>query len=689
MATPLIQSLSNKGGTLYTFSSAIQQQAIANSDDTKFEFSKFVALDLPLIKKPVFKENFIQFNQIDGQIFDGLSAYNSINLIQSFQNYALNLETLFLNSASYDNTTLKTVSERVFFKWLKEIGAIRFKSASETETSLNRFTEEEPISVGDTRYSKVVKYIGDIDIVNNVKHKGNSFTEVYMYIPSEAGSTPSILFEALEDANYKPDLIIKGSSENIYDRDDSTIHPEGLSISAYYDYDSSVDYQNSENANWYNQAPILGSTNSYFTEPTTFSDASNIPITKLHSDYPGSENFSDITYLRSRLDGISIDFEPSSYLAISNNASINNIQELNSSDSSSDFEFNAVLIYYDIYEEGNQSIRETNLYGVLFLDNLVENLGESYIPSFPKYKFNKILNKNGNSFGLRLNLRNNQSVSGSSVENIVNEYNTFSMGLFSETMVQLQKSLVNFSRQDTKLIELYERLDSLESLMYGISDINKLNIELTNLKQDFDKYKVSFSETSTLLDLISTVNYKLNSLINNNTSLEVSYNTDVIQNGLGISIDKSVPNVVKLNNVSQYYSMPVLTNKDNTVIDIDNKYTFETVLPTIKAIIKDFTNYIKIHIVEGSSLKTDFKIVLNDKDVVLRNGQSFRISFSNNVLFNAYSIRIYSDYYNKFGFGELNKIVLNIDSSELSSKPLIEIICKDAATYSFDYEILR
>lgn len=689
-ATPLIKSLSTSGGSFYLFSSAVTQEQVAGTDDDlKFVYSKFVTLNLPTIKVPTYKENNIQFLSIDGQIYDGVSGYNSENLIQSFQNYCLNLESLIINSDSYDNSTLKTVSERVFFKWLKEIGAVRFREANDTEATNFKFTEEDTKLTGDQRYNKVVNYVGDIDIVNNVKHKGNSYTEVYLHIPSEVGSTPVVLFDSEEDDNYQPNMVITGDDENIYNRDLSTLHPDNLSISAYYDYDTNMDYIDSINANWYNQDPALGNTNSYFTEPVSFINPDNIEILKNSNDYSGATAFSTINYLRSQLDGIGIDFDLTSYTDIVNNTMLNSIQEYNSSAMADNFEFNAVLVYYDIYDEANPSEKKTNLYGILFLDNMIENLGESYIPSFQKYKFNDLTNKNGNSYGLRLNFRNNQSISGSNVETMVNDYNTFSMGLFSEAMVQLQNSVINFQEQNTQLIDLQTRLASLESLIYSVNDLTEVKLKLDDLEKTFKNAQIAFSESTVILDLIANVNNRLNQVLQNNTSIELQYNTDVIQAGVGVTLDKSVRDKFIINNSVQAYSIPFVRDADSALINEDNKYDLEVINPELVIITKPFSNYIKLHTLIDSELETHLKIVLNDKNSKFENGQLFRLSFTNNVNFNSYNIRIYSDYYDQHGYGELGKVIANINFSELSGKPLIDIICVDKTTYAFEYEIIR
>ena len=100
-----------------------------------------------------------------------------------------------------------------------------------------------------------------------------------------------------------PSMIISGgNNEFLNGRNSSTIHPDGLSINAFYDYDAAVTYTD-PNANWHGSLQ----TDSYFTDPTTFDDPTSVAITKTQSDYLGLvEPFSDINYLRSRLDGISI-----------------------------------------------------------------------------------------------------------------------------------------------------------------------------------------------------------------------------------------------------------------------------------------------------------------------------------------------------------------------------------------------
>ena len=689
-ATPLISNLQNNGGTFYSFSSAVNQESMAaNNDDVKFSFSKFAALKIPSIKTPTYKNNNVQFLTIDGQIFDGVSSFNSVNLIQSFQNYCLNLENLILNDDGYDTSELKTTSERVFFKWLKELGAIRFRTAYDNEATSARFVEEEDSQTGGQRYERVVKYVGDIDIVNNVNYKGSNFNEVYINMPANVGNTPTVLFDTISDNNYQPDLTITGNDEYIHLRDSETIHPDNLSVNAYFDYDSSVDYVNSTNANWYDQDPIAGNTNSYFTEPTEFDNPSNIEITKDSNDYSGADSFSTFSYLRSQLDGISLDFNPTSYTDIINDNSINTIQEYNSHGKSSNFDFNCVLIYYNVYRESDPSVVETNLYGILVLNNLVEEIDESYLPSYQKHKFNPIINQNGNSFGLKVLFKNSQSILRSSVETIINDYNTFSMDLFSDTMVELQKSVVNFQEQNSQLIDLDQRIQLIENFMYSVDDMTLMKARMTNLETSVQNAQIALADSTVIIDMIANLNNRLDSILQNESSIEMQYNTDVIQAGKGITIDKSVPNKFIINNNSEHYNVCLVKDENNNTVDYTNQFDPELNEPKLHIINKEYTNYVKLHTLANSELDTHFNIYINDKNNLLKNGQVIKIIFQNNIDFKSYNLRIFSDYYNKFGSGSLEHNIININYSELSAKPYIEIICLNKDQYIFDYNIIR
>ena len=461
--SPLIRTLQVQGGTFFAFTSSSRDLSkTLNNDQLKFEFSKFALLNIPNIERPLNQQNHIQFRTIDGAILNGLTGDENINLVESFQNYALNVESLLLADDDYDSGLKKSVSERVFFKWLKELGALRFRDASDSEANPalkeSKFVEEDGIDSGTRRYQRVVEYIGEIDVSNNVQKSGQSYTEIYINVPTRVGNTPTVLFDAYSDQNYQPDLLITGgNSEYINGRNISTIHPDGLSVKAFYDYDAPVIYTD-VNANWHGSTQ----TDSYYTEPTTFEDSSSIQITKTQSDYTGADPFTDITYLRSKLDGISIDWTNESYTDIIVDEKLSTIQEYNSDVRSSNFEFNAVLVYYDIYEPSNPDNRATNLYGIIFLDNVTPTQSGGYIQRLKKIKPNEVTGLNGNAWSLIFNVKFDTSVDNAAIETVINEYSTFSMDLFIDASTQLQEATKTLLNTQSQFLNVVERVDELE-----------------------------------------------------------------------------------------------------------------------------------------------------------------------------------------------------------------------------------
>ena len=99
-----------------------------------------------------------------------------------------------------------------------------------------------------------------------------------------------------------------------------------------------------------------------------------------------------------------IDFNPNDYQQIVSNPELTNIQQFNGSDLASTFEFNAVLVYYDMVDLSDSDNTTSNLYGILLLDNVTPTTDGGFIQIYPKYKPNKVTGKNVNSFGFKINL---------------------------------------------------------------------------------------------------------------------------------------------------------------------------------------------------------------------------------------------------------------------------------------------
>jgi hypothetical protein len=696
--TPLIRTPQVDGGTFYTFSSAARDLSkTLNNENTRLVFSKFALLNIPNFNKLSFTdfgtfENYMQFDTIDGMIWNGgLKADPNVNWTESLQNYTLNLEELILSDPDFDPDVKQSPAEKIFFKWLKETGALRFRNATNIEQApgVTRplFVEEDYSCTGTVHYEPVVKYLGEIDMVNNVEKAGEAYTELYINVPTEVGNTPTILFDPIQDANYQPSLAIQGSDEFIEGRNAATVHPQALSILAFYDVDNSITYTD-PNANWMNQPQPTTTNDAYFTEPTTFTDASNVDIKKYPADYGSPAGFAGVAYRRNKLGGITLDWNPNDYAQITNDNTLSTIPQFNGSDLSGNFEFNAVLVYYDLIDVSDSSKTVTNLYGILLLDNITPTTDGGYIQRYPKYKPNKVTGQNGNSFGFKINLRFDASPGTTGIDTIVNDYNTFSMGLFSDATAQLQESSKIFQRQQLEISELDQKVQSLENVISSVSSVEFLQNQVNGLQEQINNASLAFSSGTTLLDLIAKNADEIQSLANGETSVQLQYNTSVVRAGSGIIVDTNVPNQITLSLGVQEYVFDAPKDGNGDAIDPLSPLNINVATPTVFFGLQPYTNMCRMNTTNQAGGDLIFKI--DDSAIQFKTGQTIRLVFDTTLEIGSQKIKVYTDSLSRLNTGSYGILMAEIDDSELlSSTPIIEIICTDQATLSFVYDVIK
>ena len=704
--TPLIRTPQADGGTFYTFSSAAKDLSrTLNNDGLKLVFSKFVLLNLPdfdRLDPTTFsnKENYMQFDTIDGAIWSGgLKGDPNVNFTESLQNYALNIEELIISDSTYDNTTNLSVTERVFFKWLKECGALRFREATALEQSGTadglRFVEEDEATTGSRQYRRVVKYIGEIDIVNNVDRAGEAYTELYINVPTEVGGTPTILFDSVSDANYQPSLIIQGSSEYILGRNSATIHPQGLDILAWYDYDNQLQgagpagYTDPD-ADWMGLGPGTSSsiTNAYFTEPTTFESVLNAEIRKYPADYNNPTGFiNGSAYVRSELDGISVDFNPNDYEQIVADNTVSTIPQFNGTGLSQSFEFNAVLVYYDMVDLSDSTKTTTNLYGLLLLDNVTPTTDGGYIQRYPKYKPNPVTGQNGNSYGFKINLRFDASPGSAGIDTIINDYNTFSMGLFSDASAQLQTSAQIFQRQQLEIADIEVRLAAVENTLNSVSTSAFLQSQINNLQTQIDNASLAFASSTTLLDLIAKNSDEIQMLANGQVSTTLQYNTAVVRQGSGITVDTNTPNQIHVSNNVQAYNFMLPFDNSDVQITTAAPLNINVVAPQVFTTLGTYSNMLRLDTINQAG--GDLDIFIDDTTITWKTGQTVRLTFNNILQIGSRDIRIFTDAPSRLNSGAFGKIAATIPNASLSDIPIIDLICTEQGVLTFVYDIVK
>ena len=651
MATPLVRIPQEQGGTLYAFASAARDLTRAyQNPDINFEFSKFALINLSPAAVPSAgaTNNYIQFSNLydaSGAAYNDVLVDNAnVHFAQTFQNYALNFEQLILNDDDFDPILLKSDAEHIMFKWLYEIGAVRWQPATsqQVSTGFSRVIEPDDSTQTGAEYSQLVKYVGNIDVSNDKNYQGNTYNEIFINVPSVVGHTPEILFKSGQynttSTLYNPANFIEGRANQV--------HPDA-----------------------------------------------NLDCEALADSNQGEINFDpnvDPTY--------GIEFDAAKYAKIINNPELSTLFDY--SKMGSDFSFNAILVYYDIYSKSTTANKATNLYGILILDNFKEdqNLNGWYIPSLTKYKPNDVTGLNGNAFALKLNVKFNTSLDNVGVEKNIDSHSNFSMDVFLDTSAALDQATKLLMAANVRYDGIAQKVQQLETLLLTTTQVGEFGTRIAELETLVVDAKLNYATSSSLLGLIQSTNKRINQLLDGTVPSSVQYNIDVIKQGDGTEVDKSVPGLLTLKNKVYGYDLIDAYNFDvsnssqsNWLVGTKNESTnlFNAGTASSTALwvrFKNYTNRINLWLNNTSPLDSDINIYIDDSITTWKKGHVLKFNFKSNFLPNGKRIKFFTD---KNGTNGWKQIGLINESEILNSKPYIEIICVDEINKSFEIDILR
>ena len=646
MATPLVRIPQPQGGTMYAFASSARDITRAfNSADINFEFSKFALLDLPDFTQSQDGANTIDFTtnlkQPSGQAYIGAQMPN-VDFAQTFQNYALNLEEILLKDDDYDPILLQSDSEKIFFKWLSSLGAIDFRATDSNESLTGAYAENDNAILGGANYDRVVKYLGHIDAENDVAYQGNTYHEVYINVPTSVGYTPQVLFKPTD---------YNTSATKLYPSDNDLSNIEGREGQTHPD--PSIDL-----------LPVF--------------DASTGGITPYYDIQTNATN------------SVQIDWDTASYAAIQNNPDVKSL--LDYAKIGQQFKFNAVLVYYDLYSSSVPANRSTNLYGILILDDITAAYGPgTKIHEQIKFKPNEVTGLNGNAYSLKLNLKFNSSLDNVGVETSINDFTTFSMDLFMDTTTALENATDLLLQANNRYGKVVDRLDILENLILGTAKASALEARIKELEDDFLSSNIQLKDSGALLSLINNAHTKINQLIDGTIPVELQYNTDVIFNGRGTTIDKSIPGKIKVNNEVDGYIISDVYRWNIAGGIVADALT--TALPFVNSLSNQYGVYSKLNLytnrlslnnlLNSEALGNNLNIYIDDTTYGWSKGQTFKIAIDT-LDVDGNNIKIWTN--RSAGWTNIS----DIDPSQLiTTKPYIELVCIDPINYVFEVDILR
>ena len=562
MSTPIIKLVDRT--SLITFKSSLEDfDFLAQNDGTKeVNFSHFALLNLPDIRVSVDKSNSVDFDRIEGKSIanqnSGVGAVkDKKDLSESLQNYMMNFESLLVDSDDYVKDKLHTPTESIFWKWLKEVGGIRYRKDSRGKVLEENKNESDSLPL----YKKVVQYVGAIGIENTSITNRNSFKEVYILVPTESGSTPKVQFKSIQTENYLPNMLVsrRDNKEYILGQTEGDELETGIGIQAHYDKDvTGIDY-NSEDSdgnaidNWLTN---IAAENVYITDEL-FNDVTNEDIVRVNEDSSEKEIY------RSKLDGVRLDLDFENYEDFSGR--VNSFEDYNKTIEAKSFQYNVCLLYYTVKDTTTLEER-TNLYGVAFLGNVESTTsGISYVDRTRKIKNDGFLSIQGNSKSYKFNFKigARQGASDTTIETEVNPETHFAMGLFSEVYSKQRELLGIFEKNSLGLKSNYEELLLEEK-------VNKLTSEVEDLAK-----AIADNGNGVNSNLYQDIYSRLQEILTGNTTIRVENNFQV-RNGANAGL-KYENGILRLIDKKTNYSQV-----ERITLDSDNESSFTTSIGTGK-----------------------------------------------------------------------------------------------------------
>lgn len=552
--TPVIKAFREKGGTFCTFNSAIEDIGLNITEKSnKVRLSHYVVLDIPncdYTNGHNSQEG--EVNNVFNLLTPASAFYNTINdenyngnvrenIAQSFMSYALNMESTIRNQkdkySSYDFTSHLSISERVFWKWLKETGAIRWCRASKYENGVEKTEDEEKnndyfIEERDNKngYKRVIKGFGSIDGVAQRTSDYGMYNEVYVNIPTSFGVMDNVFFKQIEDNNYKFGEVYEANTQNFFNLEGHEKGGERLDTSlmniGYFDYtndvkDSSYEYYTNGNKQfWFNsQKPQTSELKAYYIidkkVDKNVKDSSLNDLIEIKERVNEEETNLVYKIQRSKLDCMMIEFDTNNIAKIIDK-DYTTYDELNiGSNKEIDYNFNTLLVYYSVYDD-NDNILATNLYGVYFIDAIKEDNVYYKNEHFRNFEFPRLVKKQsttqgfGTSYSFKLNIRsasiydNKDSAiydDSSSENSIVND--------FSDVVANLNVSVDLLSKH----VKSAEVLQNRYNELYDI--VKSLNSKMIILQQQYNTLNNNENQIQELYTNLDNLNEKVEELTHN------------------------------------------------------------------------------------------------------------------------------------------------------------------------------
>jgi hypothetical protein len=233
---------------------------------------------------------------------------------------------------------------------------------------------------------------------------------------------------------------------------------------------------------------------------------------------------------------------------------------------------------------------------------------------------------------------------------------------------------------------LQNEVAALKDLIINTDDSEEIKQRLTTVENSLQANQALFENTQDILSLIEKNSDSIQDILQNQTSITMSYNLDLLKDGDGTTVDRSVPNILRVDVTQQDYNI-----SNNSLFTI-NPAAGNTIPLEI------YTNYLK-HKNNGLSITATNDIVLRIDDSLAKwkKGQVLRLVIGDDIDLGNYSLVILTDALGEYPKGTpsgvpYSTVVAGFTNSSFSSssyKPIFDIVCIDDINLIFEVDQIK
>jgi hypothetical protein len=250
----------------------------------------------------------------------------------------------------------------------------------------------------------------------------------------------------------------------------------------------------------------------------------------------------------------------------------------------------------------------------------------------------------------------------------------------------LQDAAKNLNDRTLEIINLQNQINALTDLVINTDDSTEIKSRLTVVEDSLQANQALFDNTQDILSLIEKNSDDINDILQNQTSVQMSYNLDLLKDGDGTAVDRTTPNILRVDVTQQDYNIA-----QNSVFTI-NPVSGNT-LPLVL-----YTNYLK-HKNNGVSITANNDIIIRIDDSLnkWKKGQVLRLVIGDDLELGNYSLVLLTNALGEYPKGTpsgvpYSTVVAGFVNSQFSSssyKPIFDIVCIDDVNLTFEVDQIK